>query len=151
MSKLKIVLPILLLVAGAAYKFVLAKPAPVKAKPKIEGTVYILPKEFLINLAGGRYAKLSVALVFKHGYTGAAAEGGGHGGSAATTKVEGYGTLPQEAVVRAIVTDTLTDQDADRLTSETGRDKLEKRILKRIAKETDVQAEELLFTDLAVQ
>jgi flagellar FliL protein len=149
-SKLKFIVPIALVALFGVYKFVLAKPAPVGAKPKIHGTVYVLPKEFLINLKDGHYAKLSVALVFKEGYTGVPA--GGHGeGSASTTKVEGYGSLPQEAVVRAIVTDTLTDQTADRLTSEAGRTRLQKKILKRIGGETDVKAEEILFTDLAVQ
>ena len=35
--------------SGGAYKFVLAKPAA-EAKPKVEGTVYVLGKEFLVNL-----------------------------------------------------------------------------------------------------
>ncbi|MEA2129025.1 MAG: hypothetical protein QOJ85_1916, partial [Solirubrobacteraceae bacterium] len=57
-SKMKIIIPVvLLLVLGGVYKFVLAKPAAV-AKPKIAGTVYVLPKEFLVNLASGRFAKL---------------------------------------------------------------------------------------------
>jgi len=45
-TKLKIILPVLLVVLGGAYKFVLAKPAAV-AKPKVAGKVYVLPKDFL--------------------------------------------------------------------------------------------------------
>ena len=44
----------------------LAKPAAAGAKPKVDGQVYVLPKEFLINLDGGRFAKLSVGLVLDH-------------------------------------------------------------------------------------
>src|SRR5256885_1181555 len=40
---------------------VLAKPAD--EKKKVEGIVYVLPKEFLINLSDSHFAKLSVALV----------------------------------------------------------------------------------------
>ena len=61
-GKLKFVIPlVVLMVIGGGYKFVLAKPAAAKAK--VDGAVYVLPKEFLINLADGHFAKLSVALV----------------------------------------------------------------------------------------
>lgn len=147
MSKLKIIIPILLLALGGAYKFAIAKPAPAPKK-KVDGEVYVLPKDFLINLEGGRFAKLGVALVFKHGFT-AAPAGEAHG--TASPVPEGYGILPQEAIVRAIVTDTLTDQPSDRLTGEKGRARLQRKILKRLGQETDVKADEVLFTDLAVQ
>jgi flagellar FliL protein len=147
MSKLKIILPILLIAIGGAYKFAIAKPAPEPQK-KIDGEVYVLPKDFLVNLEGGRFAKLGVALVFKAGFSAVAA--GGEEGSAAANP-EGYGALPQEAVVRAIITDTLTDQAPERLTGEKGRASLQRKILKRLARETDVEADEVLFTDLAVQ
>jgi|SRR4051812_29403887 hypothetical protein len=148
MAKLKIILP-LLLVLGGAYKFVLAKPAPVQAKPKIAGEVYVLPKDFLINLEGGHFAKLGVALVFHHGFAPAGAAAGGHG--AAPTPPDGYGVLTQEPVVRSIVTDVLTGQDGEELQAAHGREDLQKKILKRIRKTTDVEAEEVLFTDISVQ
>ena len=63
-GKLKFIIPIvLLLVVGGVYKFVLAKPAVVP-KPKVEGEVYVLPKDFLVNLSDGKFAKLGVGLVF---------------------------------------------------------------------------------------
>jgi hypothetical protein len=65
-SKLKIILPVLLIALGGAYKFVLAKPAAT-AKPKIDGQVYVMPKDFLINLADGRFAKVDVGFIFKPG------------------------------------------------------------------------------------
>ena len=147
MSKLKIVLPVLLVLLGGVYKFVLAKPAPVH-KPKIAGEVYILQKDFLINLKGGRFAKLNAALVLKEGYL-AAPAAGGH--AAAAAPPAGYGVMPQEAVIRSIITDTLTDMSAARLQREKSRVKVQATILKRINKQTDVEAEDVLFTDVAIQ
>jgi flagellar FliL protein len=145
-SKLKFIVPILLVVVGGVYKFVLAKPAAPGPKPKVDGTVYVLPKEFLINLSGGRFAKLSVGLVLDNSQ--ATADTSGH---AATKPPEGFGTLPQEAVIRDLVTDTLTDGSADNLVSEKGRERLKSRLLVSIKKKTDVKVEEILFTDVAVQ
>lgn len=149
MKNIKIIIPVLLVVLGGVYKFVLASPAPVP-KHKIEGEVYIMPKDFLINLKSGRFAKLNAALVLKHGYLeeALAALGGGH---EATAPPAGYGTLPQEAVVRAIITDALTDIPASRLEKEKSRMKVQKGVLERIHHETDVEAEDVMFTDLAIQ
>ncbi|MGH2941400.1 MAG: flagellar basal body-associated FliL family protein [Solirubrobacteraceae bacterium] len=149
-SKLKIVVPVvLLLVLGGVYKFVIAKPAA-EAKPKIAGTVYVLPKEFLVNLSEGRFAKLGVGIVLdEHDHSLMAAAEGGHG--AAVKPPEGFGPLPQEAVIRDIVTDTLTDRESGSLISREGREKLKKKIMKTIHKRTDVHVEDVLFTDVAVQ
>jgi flagellar basal body-associated protein FliL len=146
MSKLKIILPLALLIAGGAYKFALAKPAVPAPKPKVEGEVYVLPKDFLVNLADGRYGKLNVALVFDHGFHAAPADAG-HGSSAP----EGYGVLTQEALVRDIITDSLTDATADELTDRAERGELKEKIAKRIKKHTDVKVHHVLFTDVAVQ
>ena len=54
---------VLIVVLAGAYKFVIAKPSAAKTKPKVDGTVYILGKEFLVNLADDRFAKLTVALI----------------------------------------------------------------------------------------
>ena len=147
-SKLKIVVPVvLLLVLGGVYKFVIAKPAPVP-KPKIAGTVYVLPKEFLVNLSEGRFAKLGVGIVISHedhSLEEAAAD------KEAPKAPEGFGPLPQEAVIRDIVTDTLTDRGSQDLVDREGRERLKKKILKSIKKTTDVHVEDILFTDVAVQ
>jgi flagellar FliL protein len=142
-KKLMMVLPILLIVGGGFYKTQIAKPAP-KPKVKVAGEVYVLAKDFLINLADGRYAKLNAALVFKEGYVPTVSK-------EAATPPEGYGTLPQEAVVRDIITDTLTDASAKDLTNRKLREDLKARVTKRIDKNTDVKVEEVLFTDVAVQ
>jgi flagellar basal body-associated protein FliL len=148
-KKLLILIPVLLIALGGVYKFVLAKPT-VEAKPHVEGTVYVLGKEFLVNLADGRFAKMTVALLLDpHDTSAAPAEGGGHGGGAKPP--EGFGEMPQEAIVRDIITDELTDaKDAD-LIRRAGREKLKKAILKKLHKSTDVHADEVLFTDVTVQ
>ena len=145
-GKLKFIIPIVLLVVlGGVYKFVLAKPAA-EAKPKVAGEVYVLPKDFLINLTDGRFAKLNVALILKEGALPAA--GAEAAGAAPPT---GYGVLAQEAVVRDIVTDVVTDASANALTSRKGREQIKAEILKRLKAQTDVKVHEVLLTDVAVQ
>jgi flagellar basal body-associated protein FliL len=146
-KKLAIVAVIALVIAGGAYKTVLAKPKAAAKKPNVEGTIYVLQKEFLVNLAGDRYAKISAALLLSHADT-STAGGGGHG---APVPPEGYGPMPQEAVVRDIITDSLTGLDATELEDSKKRDKLRLDIVGRIHKETDVKAEAILFPDLTVQ
>ncbi len=138
---------IALVALGGAYKFVLAKPKSDAAepKPKVEGTVYVLGKEFLVNLADGRFAKLTVALVLDPEDESAA---GGEGGS---TPPEGFGTMAQEAVVRDVITDDLTDAKDRELVDRDGREALKKQILKDLKKHTDVKVDEILFTDVTVQ
>jgi len=110
--------------------------------------VYVLPKEFLVNLSQGRFAKLGVGLVLgleEESIHLAAKD------KEAPKPPEGFGPLPQEAVIRDIITDTLTDRDAGNLTEREGRERLKKKIIKVIAKRTDVHVEDVLFTDVAVQ
>jgi flagellar FliL protein len=147
-SKLKIIVPVvLLLVLGGVYKFVLAKPAA-EAKPKIAGTVYVLPKEFLVNLSQGRFAKLGVGIVLSLDDESIATAAKN---KEAVKPPEGFGPLPQEAVIRDIVTDTLTDRGSQDLIDRAGRERLKTRILKAIKTRTDVRVEDVLFTDVAVQ
>jgi flagellar basal body-associated protein FliL len=146
-KKLKFILPlVVLLLLGGVYKVVLAKP-PKKVKDKVDGQVYVLPKEFLINLADGHFAKLDVALVLDKSQATAPAASG----EAAVKPPDGYGTLEQEAVVRAIVTDDVTDAQASDLTDRKGRTKLQRRVLRDLKAHTDVKVNDVLFTDVAVQ
>lgn len=141
----KALIPVIaLVVAGGAYKTVLAKPAVPAEKPKVEGTVYVMPKEFLVNLAGGKFAKVSVALILKHPVEAA----GGHG---AVAPPDGYGAEPQEAIVRDLITDTLTDASDKDLVGHEGREKIKKAIVTAIKKNTDVEVEDVLFPDVTVQ
>jgi flagellar basal body-associated protein FliL len=140
----------LLAILGGAYKFVLAKPAAAEKKPepKVHGTVYMLEKEFLVNLADGRFAKLQVGLILAHDDVSTVATGG-HG--AAPTPPEGYGAMHQEGVVRDVITDTLTDATDKELIEKKGREHLKEEILKDIKKHTDVKVEHVIFSDLTVQ
>lgn len=141
-SKKKLLaIPILiLLVAGVGYKMFLA-PKPEAPELKIEGAVVPLEKEFVVNLDEGHYGKVSVALVVEH-----AGGGGGHGGETAEEIV-----LPQEPVIRAIITDHLTGLTTEDLTDRVKRGTVIGEILKAIEKDTDEHVTRVLFTDLAVQ
>jgi flagellar basal body-associated protein FliL len=193
---LKIIIPVVLVALGGVYKFVLAKPAEAGPPPKVAGEVYVLPKEFLVNLKDGKFAKLAIALVFDHGYhsapvasvetpeegtamvayAGAVPSGWSDippqaasarpapgateaapstvfvgGAPPAPDPPEGYGLLKQEALIRAIITDELTQQDSRELMSAKGRKKLRKHLVERFHKETDVKVHDVLITDVAVQ
>jgi len=140
-KRLLIVAVGVLVVAGLAYKMVLAPKS--ESKVKVEGTVYVMPKEFLLNLAEGRYAKVTVALVL--------APGQSTGGAEAAAPPEGFGTLEQEALVRQIVTDNVTGIPAAELTSRKQRHRLQIAIRKEVDKTTDVKTKGIVFTDLVVQ
>jgi len=130
------------ILAFAAYT--MTKPKPVN-KDKIKGTVYVMPQTFLLNLTDGRYAKLSVALELAPGQSdGATAEGGSSSG-------EGAGTLPEEPVVREIVTNAVTNMNGESLVSTSGRHAVKEQILKQIKALTDVKVDAVLFPDLTVQ
>jgi flagellar basal body-associated protein FliL len=138
---------VLIVVLAGAYKFVIAKPSAAKPKPKVEGTVYILGKEFLVNLADDRFAKLTVALVLDHKDTSVPAAGG-EGGA---TLPDGFGAMTEEAVVRDVITNDLTDAKADDLITAKGRADVKEEILKDLKAHTDVKVDDLLFTDVTVQ
>jgi flagellar FliL protein len=144
----KKLIPVLvaLLALGGVYKFVIAKPKTAEAKPKVDGNVYILGKEFLVNLADGRFAKLTVALVLDPKDTSAAATSSGAG-----TAPEGFGAMKEEAVVRDIITNDLTDAKDTDLIDRIGRKTLKAEILKDLRAGTDVKVDDVLFTDVTVQ
>jgi len=140
--RLKFIIPLaLLIVLGGVYKVVLAKTPATKAK--IDGQVYVLPKEFLLNLNDSHFAKLDVALVLAPDMKLASAEG--------AAPPEGYGALPQEAAVRDVITDVVTNASSPQLIDRRQRDALKRAILKGIRQRTDVHVSDVLFTDVAVQ
>jgi flagellar protein FliL len=144
-KKIIIVLVVVLLGGGYVAKGMLMPPK--KTHDKIAGTIYVLPKEFLVNLADGRYGKVTVALDLAPGQS----NGASAGGEAGPAPPEGFGTLPEEPAVRDIITNALIEQTGAALTSERGRDRLKHRILLAIRKKTDVKVGDVLFTDVAVQ
>jgi flagellar basal body-associated protein FliL len=144
MSKKKLLIPIVvLLVLGVGYS--MSKPKKT-VKQKIPGTIYVMPQPFLLNLAEGHYAKISVALELAPGQSDGASAAGGSSSSG-----ESAGTLPEEAVVREIVTNTVTGESGGALVSSQGRASIKHRILASIRGQTDVKVESVLFPELTVQ
>jgi flagellar basal body-associated protein FliL len=146
MTKKKLIIILLVVLAGGGYAaktFLLAPPPP--PKPRIAGEIYGLPKQFTLNMADGRYATLTVALILGLTQTdGAAAD-------ATTTSPNGFGTLPEEPVIRSIITNLITNQNSSVLLSAPGRATLQTQILAAVAKQTDTKITGVLFTDVAVQ
>ena len=133
------IVPILLF--GA---YTMTKPKPVN-KDKIKGIVYSMPQSFLLNLTDGRYAKLSVALELAPGQSDGATPGASSSGEGAA------GTLPEEPVVREIVTNAVTNMSGETLISPAGRRTVKAQILHGIRAQTDVKVEAVLIPDLTVQ
>jgi flagellar basal body-associated protein FliL len=144
--KKKLIIILVVVLAGGGYAaktFLLPKPAV--AKPKIDGTIYVLPKGFTFNLTDGRYATMTIGLILAAGQT------DGSTATGATTTPAGIGTLPEEPAIRAIITNTITNQSSKALLSDGGRAALKKDILGTIKSTTDVKVTDILFTDVAVQ
>jgi flagellar basal body-associated protein FliL len=142
-KKILIILPIVLLGGGYVAKAKLMPPKVVK--PKLAGEIYILPKQFTLNLQDGHYATLTVALELAPGQSdGATAE------SAPATGAT-VGTLPEEAVIRSIITNLVTNDTSKQLVTDSGRTSLEQQILSQIKTTTDVKVDQVFFTDVAVQ
>ena len=142
-KKLLMILVPLLLGGGYVAK---AKLMPKKVvKMKIDGEVYIMPKQFTLNLQDGRYATLTAALVL------APTQSDGATPESTTSSDATVGSLPEEAVIRSIITNTVTNQNSRSLVDLAGRAALQQQILKDIRTQTDVKVTDVLFTDVAVQ
>lgn len=142
-KKLIIIVVVALVAVGGIYKFMLAGSSKAEAKPKVDGVVYVLGKEFLVNLSDDRYAKFTVGLVLEH----APEAAGGH----AESPPEGYGTMPEEAVVRDIITDVTGSSTGGTLSRAAGREKVKKEIKKELKKKTDLHVNDVVFPDITVQ
>jgi len=137
-KKLMIVLPIVLLVAGGA--FMKLHPLGAKTKkpiPKVKGVVFELGTGFVVNLAGTHYGKVSVGLVMK-----ALPPSAAPGAAPA---------LPEDAAVRAVITDELTGLPEADLIDRTRRHRLVARLLRALKARTDEPIEGVLLTDIAVE
>jgi flagellar FliL protein len=143
--KKKILIPIIAVVLAvggfAGYSFAMPKK---HTKIKVNGTIYILPKQFTLNLKGGQYATLTVALLLAPGQSAGVT-------SASDPPPTGFGSLTEEAVIRAIITNDVTDQPESALVSMSGRTALESKILADIHSQTDTEVDSVYFTDVAVQ
>ena len=141
MTKKKLIIALSLLVilsAGGAYETVL-KPKPKVVIPKVNGTLVSLGDPFTLNLAGGHYGRLSVSVLVTKAPVPTPTSSG-------TSLV-----LPENDVVRAIVTNDLTGLDSSRLIDRPSREALAAEILRDLKKSTDESVTQVLFTDLAVE
>ena len=135
------VLVVLAVAGGGAYKFVLAKPAKAATvKPKVDGSLFDLTPEFVVNLTDNHYGKVTIALLLKAAPTASQLD------ATATTP-----RLTQDPVIRSIITDDLTGIPSSQLISRGQRAKLRAEILKDLEKSTDVDVTGVLFTDVVVQ
>jgi len=142
-KKLLIILLVVVLGGGAfAYKSMKKKPV---VHMKIAGITYVLPSAFLLNLADGQYAKLQVALELAPGQT----DGATAASSSSSTST--IGTLPEEAEVRAIVTNVITNVSSSQLLDAKSRANIENQILTLIGQNTDDKVDKVIFTDLTIQ
>jgi flagellar basal body-associated protein FliL len=140
-TKKKLIIALSLLVilsAGGAYETVL-KPKPKVVIPKVNGTLVSLGDPFTLNLAGGHYGRLSVSVLVTKAPVPTPTSSG-------TSLV-----LPENDVVRAIVTNDLTGIDSSRLIDRPSREALAAEILRDLKKSTDESVTQVLFTDLAVE
>jgi len=139
-KKLKFVLPvpILLVVLAGAYVTVLAPKKAAATPPKVNGTLVELPNDFVVNLAGGHYGKLSVALLLSTP-------------PPASATVNGTTTLPEDAQIRADITDALTGLEPSDLIDRSSRHALLAGLLKKLKQTTDEPVTQVMITDLAIQ
>jgi flagellar FliL protein len=149
-NKLILVIIVAVVAASGVYTFVVPKDIVEAApKAKVEGSVYMLEKEFLVNLADGRFARLQVGLILAHDDTSSAPANGGD--AFAPTRPSGYGAMLQEGVVRDVITSTLTGATDTDLVTAKGRKRIKQALLKGIQKRTDVKAEQVVLADVVVQ
>ena len=144
-KKLIIIVVAALVLAGGAYKTVLAKPKEKAPEPKVRGH-RLRPPEGVPGQP--RRRPLRQAAGRARGRARCPWPAGGHG---APVPPEGYGAEPQEAIVRDLITDELTNAADHELIQREGREKIKKKILKSIKEHTDVHVEEILFPDVTVQ
>jgi flagellar basal body-associated protein FliL len=135
---LMIVVPVVvLLVLGVGYKKMTAKKV-IPPKKKVEGVLVPLANDFVVNLANGRYAKLTVALLVPEKDAPAAGK-------------DRTADLPETPVIRSIITDKLTGLDAGALIDAARRRVLIQTLAKDLTTKTDTKVENVYFTDIAVQ
>jgi flagellar FliL protein len=142
-KKLMLVVALPILILGVGYK--MTRPKPVN-KDKIKGTIYVMPAPFLLNLTDGRYARITVGLELAPGQS-----DGASATAAAASGENAVGTLPEEPLVREIVTNVVTNQNGETLVTNQGRSVVKHQILQDINKQTDVKVQAVLFPDLTVQ
>ena len=137
-KKVMIILPLaVLVIGGGAYKFGPLKPKVKPVKMKVEGSIVPMATGFVINLAGGHFGKISVSLVLT---------------KAPKAAIQGASVvLPEDSVIRAIITDQLTGLPVSDLIERPARERVTARLLKLLKQRTDEPITQVLLTDIAVE
>jgi flagellar basal body-associated protein FliL len=143
-KKKKIIIGVVILLLGGGYEAKAKLMPPPVVHMKIAGAIYVLPSPFTLDLSDGHYATLTVALELAPAQSAGVAD-------TANPPPTGFGTLPEEPAVRAIITGLVTGDTEPDLISASGRRRLQHQILAAITKHTDVKVDAVMFTDLAVQ
>ncbi|MBV8259167.1 MAG: flagellar basal body-associated FliL family protein [Actinobacteria bacterium] len=139
-SKKGMILVLVLLVGVAgAYKTVL-KPKKKGVVPRLPGTLLNFSQPFVLNLADGRYAKVSVSVLLEN-----------VNAKSLTPDSNGNIPVPQEPAMRAVVTDMLTGAPASELIDPAPRRSLVQRLLKAMRASTDNVIDKVFLTDITVQ
>src|SRR4051812_23022771 len=134
-KKKLIIIGAVLLVAVAAYMFVL-KPKPAATGAPQPGAVVKLDP-LTLNLDGGHYLKLSMALQF----TAAASAGGGHGG----------GDEPDGSKALDLAIGQLSNRKIAELNTAAARDAAKKKLLTAIEEAYEHDVMDLYFTEFVMQ
>jgi hypothetical protein len=127
----KITILTAMFLAATTAAFVVA-PSTAEQRSQLAGTPYVLPAGFVVPLASGRTAMLSVGVVF----------------TAASERA--WLTPAEQARVHALVTATVKAVPAGRLVSADGRRALAERMAARL-RATGLPVESVLITDLTVK
>jgi flagellar FliL protein len=116
---------------GGACAYALAQADhPAAAKPKVDGTVYVLDKPFTVSLVDRRVATVTIGLDVVPDASG--------GGS-------------QDGVVREVITRDLLQASSDDLRIGERREALKARLRRDLVARTDLRVAEVLMTDFTVR
>jgi flagellar basal body-associated protein FliL len=132
-NKVVAVLAVLAVLGGVAYKYAVVEPQRAAARPtpkhNVTGTI-VMAKQVVVDLAGGRYATVTVGVEVPPKWEQAFAESG---------------------VVRDVVARDLTNLEPADLLVRERRDQLKLRLARDIRAQTDVQVGRVLLTDFTIQ
>ena len=133
-KKLLIVIPLVLALAGAGVWFFLLRGGDDAPKEPVPGAVVHVENPITINLAGGHFLKLGLAL-----QQDAAAGGGGEGGELDTA----------QAIDLAI--STFSGRSIEELSKKEGREHAREELLKKIEKAYHHEVYKIYFTEFVMQ
>jgi len=151
-KKLLIVIVVVVLGGAFAAKTFLLKPAPVDEKKlaRVEGPIFTIPEEFVVNLAPGsdgvsHFARATVALGVSKLSASHVPAAGGEGGSGAPPAIEG------QAKIQDLIRDVLSSRSREELLTKKGRDEVKEAIVKLVNRDTELKIVEVYLPKFAVQ